>query len=120
MNRKAFGFTVLVLLAGGFLGSSAQACEICDSTGILGHLAYNAFCRGVGPDDIGATHCNLVYDPLTPSVDCYESGSFCSTFTVTGGGGGAGGGTSGGGCGGGGFCPASCFSCGGGVGGLSI
>lgn len=114
MNRRVLWVVMVGLLAVGPLATSARACEECDWT-ITVHLANNAYCRSVGPNEVGSTHCNLIFDPLTPSIDCYESGSFCSTITVTGGGGGTGGGgTSGGGCGGSGFCPASCFSCGGG------
>jgi len=114
MSRKVLWAGILVLLAGSLLSSPARACEVCD-WGITVHLANNAYCRSADPNEVGSTHCTLTYDPLTPSVDCYESGSFCTTITVTGGGGGTGGGgTGGGGCGGSGFCPASCFSCGGG------
>ncbi len=114
MKKNAILVSTVVLLSGIMFGTALNACETCDSTGILGHLAYNAFCRAVGPDEVGSTRCELSYDPLTPSVDCFESGTFCSTIVVTGGGGD--GGAGGGGCTGGGFCPASCFSCGGGGG----
>jgi hypothetical protein len=46
---------------------------------------------------------------------CSESGSFCNSISVGGGGGGTGGSGGGTSCSYQGYCPAECFSCGGGA-----
>lgn len=88
----------------------------CDTCKLIGNLGSNSSCFPA-VNDVGVTQCQVHSDPLAwpPSTWCTEAGTFCSTIVVNGGGGGGGtGGGGGGSCGGGGFCPAACFSCGGG------
>jgi|SRR5215203_4112053 len=107
-------FLLVVLFAASFLlPQETKACEICNYNLFLGYIP----CRPVNQDEVGATSCTNLYDAWS-GFSCQESGTFCSGINV-GGGGGSGGGSGGGwggggGCGGGGFCPAQCFSCGGG------
>jgi hypothetical protein len=103
---------VVAILGCGFwtLPSPASACEICEYVFLLGY----APCKPVGPDDVGSTICTDHYDPIS-GFSCQESGDYCSNITI-GGGGGTGGGSDGGSCQTAGFCPAQCFSCGGGGG----
>lgn len=111
MKEKLILVILFAFIASFEAASVVQACQVCDFHYFTGNLAVYAFCRSAGPDEVGATYCTTTYDPLTPAIDCTESGTFCTTITVGGGSGGSGGG---GGCTGSGFCPASCFSCGGG------
>lgn len=53
-ETKAFLLTMFLLFAGVPGVSPARACEICSGT-LHGHLANNAFCRAVGPDEVGST-----------------------------------------------------------------
>lgn len=89
-------------------------CEVCKYYFFLGF----APCRPVEEGETGATICTNHSD--ISGFSCEESGDFCSSITVTGGGGGGTGGVGGGGsdpCQTSGFCPAECFSCSGGGGG---
>lgn len=89
----------------------AQSCEICK----VGSLSGASWCRPVQQEETGATKCDDYVD--IAGAYCVEGGNFCSWVNAGGGGGGSGGGGGGGGgCSGSGFCPAECFSCGGGGG----
>jgi hypothetical protein len=95
------------------LPQPAAGCEICKPNFFLGFVP----CRAVAEDEVGATVCQDQYDPIG-GFTCEESGTFCTGITVSGGGGGGNGGSGGGSgsCQTSGFCPAFCFSCGGGGG----
>jgi hypothetical protein len=110
--RFLLPFTILGLLFW-TLPRPAAGCEICKANLFLGFVP----CRSVTEDEVGSTICQDQYDPIGGST-CEESGTFCSGITVGGGGGGAGGtgGAGGNPCQTSSFCPASCFSCGGGGG----
>jgi hypothetical protein len=107
---------LLVLGALGFffwaLPQPAASCEICEYKFFLGFK-----CRPVTEKEVGSTICTGTYSPVG-GYTCEESGTFCTGITVDGGGGGGtgSGGGDGSSCQTSGFCPAACFSCGGGGG----
>jgi hypothetical protein len=110
--RKFLAIALFWLMGFAGLGSSSKllACETCKS--ILGFYEH---CVMVADNETGYTLCSTI--PSLDGTTCIFGGDFCSSITVTGsggGGGGAGGGSST--CQGSGFCPAECFSCGGGGG----
>jgi hypothetical protein len=113
--RKALAIGLLWFLGLAGFGSVSKlfACETCKS-----FLGFYGHCAAVAENETGYTQCATV--PSLDGTTCIYSGDFCSSITVTGSGSG-GGGTGGGGgstcTGNGGFCPAECFSCGGGGGG---
>lgn len=86
-------------------------CEICKYYLLLGF----APCRPVTETEVGSTICTNEYDPLV-GFSCAESGTYCSEINAGGGGGSGSGGGGGSQCSTTGFCPAECFSCGGGGG----
>lgn len=104
--RALGGLTVA--LCGLLTLPAATACEICRD------FFTDLSCGPVFQGETGYTEC----EPSGESSSCEVSGDFCSVITVDGGGGG--GGTGGGGgdnpCETLSFCPAECFSCGGGGG----
>jgi hypothetical protein len=109
--RPVLLFSILGLLFW-TLPQPAMGCEVCKHIFFLGY----APCRPVAPDEVGSTVCTDQYDPYA-GFSCVESGTFCSSIVVGGGGGGTGGtGGSGGSCQTSGLCPAQCFSCSGGGG----
>jgi len=100
------GFIVLTTLA-----LPAEACQVCRQS----FLSHNSWCRPVEQEETGATQCTN-FPSNTGGSYCSEGGTFC-TWVNSGGGGTGGGGVGGGGgngCAPTGFCPAECFSCGGG------
>jgi hypothetical protein len=96
--------------------AAAAACEQCKLSPFP--FSYNQWCVEVYDPETGVTACTDGLDPLTGSLWCFEEGNACSVVNVGGGGGGTGGGGGGGGgsCNTAGYCPAECFSCGGGGG----
>lgn len=100
----------------GLATAQAVNCEICKYTFFLGYSP----CHTPAENESGTTICKDVYTVLD-GFHCEEDGNACGVITVHGGGsGGSGGGGSAGGtdpCATTGFCPAECFSCGGGGGG---
>jgi len=106
---KKLALAGLILAA--FTSTSAQAyeCEICKLS-----FTGNSWCRGVQEMETGVTQCENHVANIGGSY-CTEDGNACSWVNaVGGGGGGTGGWGGGGGCTATGFCPAECFSCGGG------
>ena len=83
----------------------AAACQECFK------FFDDEWCQDAAPGRSGFTICT---SPEEASCCCKVSGSPCTGGSGTGGGGGGGWGGGGGGCSGSGFCPAECFSCGGG------
>src|SRR4051794_27741089 len=110
--HKVFPIRLLLLFAAvGFFSLTAprvaQGCEICKHYFFLGYVP----CAPVKENEVGATACTDYYD-LFAGFYCEESGNFCTSITVGGGGGGnGGGGSTGGTCQTSGYCPAECFSC---------
>lgn len=88
----------------------AYECEICKLS-----FTGNSWCRAVREMETGVTQCKDYVANIGGSY-CTEDGNACSWVTGVGGGGGGGtGGGGGGSCSSStGFCPAECFSCGGG------
>lgn len=111
--RLSLLVVLMVVAAQGAAWAVCGNCQVCrERTRIT--LAAD-FCA-VANGENGSMCCSeQTYGPQT---FCTESGSACYGIIVGGGGGGGGtGGGGGGGCGSyGGFCPAECFSCGGGGG----
>jgi hypothetical protein len=98
------GFAVMLVVA--LAPQATKACELC-------HVFFDdESCKTATPGESGFTKCTV---PEEASCCCTLSGNACTGGS--GGGGGGGGGTGGGGgnpCQTTGFCPAQCFSCGGG------
>jgi hypothetical protein len=111
--RRLALFGVCSLCCSLLLPSVAEGCELCYSSLINPTRSY---CRQVNELETGVTNCVTYVDNLGGS-SCSESGTYCSYVNAGGGGsGGSGGGGGGNGCSTAGFCPAECFSCGGGGG----
>lgn len=100
-----------------FLAAPTKAtaqCDRCASGWEVILTGGQSWCKPVLSEETGVTQCRHGVHVIGGAW-CTESGVFCSTITV-GGGGGTGGG-SGGGSGGGnscqtsGYCPPECFSC---------
>lgn len=105
--RKALPVIGMLLLLVFFYcdGAAATECQLC-------HKFFDdEWCEPVGAGESGNTNCS---SPEEASCCCRFSGSPCSGSGGSGGGGGGGWGGGGGACSGSGFCPAECFSCGGG------
>lgn len=116
MRKLVFVRRLLLLGALGLssliLPRPVEGCEICKYWFFLGY----APCRPATGSEVGATGCENYYDPIE-GFSCEESGSYCTTVTVSGGSGGGSGGSGGSDpCMTSGFCPAECFSCAGGGG----
>lgn len=85
----------------------AAACQKCADA------KFNPdFCFPAGQGEAGMTICT------NGDWGCHLDGAACTGGSGGGGGGGGTGGGGGGACSGSGFCPAECFSCGGGGGGI--
>ena len=116
--KRFLRFRILLLVLAGAVGpavmpAAAQTCEKCVDGFERILLGGNSFCRAVRGEEVGVTGCqdgNTLFGPY-----CNETGTFCNSITVDGGGGGSGSGggwAGGGGCQNTGYCPAECFSCG--------
>lgn len=105
----------LIFSGTAFGGVEPLGCYVCEER--PGTIGWNQ-CQQVGNEEWGdGTSCSNAF--LNGQVSCWVSGGACYNIVVGGGGdeGGGGSGSGGGGnCSGGGFCPAECFSCGGGGG----
>ena len=97
----------LTLAASASPPAQAYECEICKLS-----FTGNSWCRPVREMETGVTLCKDFVANIGGSY-CTEDGNACSWVNGGGGGGGTGGG-GGGSCTSTGFCPAECFSCGGG------
>jgi hypothetical protein len=114
---KALCFLLFLMLPGTASASTSYyGCYTCEYRGIVG---IGETCRQVAPDSWGDGW--ICYEdnsmPWPAGPECWTNGQACYNI-VTGGNGGSGGGGTGGGqtCQTSGFCPAECFSCGGGPG----
>jgi hypothetical protein len=105
--------SVLVVLGLMALPQTGSACERCTSGWEVVLSGGQSWCRAVTGDEVGSTTCTSGSTAIGGAY-CSESGSFCNSITV-GGGGGTGGGSGGSSCSYQGYCPAECFSCGGGA-----
>jgi hypothetical protein len=102
---------LLLVAAHDVAWATCGTCQVCQRETNLS-LARD-FCR-VASDENGAMCCSQ--DSIGPQTFCSESGTLCYGVVVGGGGGGGTGGGGGGSCGyQNGWCPAECWSCGGGV-----
>lgn len=108
LTRASAGLAVALVFS--FLSPPAAiACQEC-----FAHFD-DEWCHSVPQGETGYTIC---FSPEEASCCCSVGGDFCTDITVDGGGSGGGTGGSGGSnpCYTTGFCPAECFSCGGGGG----
>jgi hypothetical protein len=98
------------------LPQTGAACERCSSNWEVILSGGQSWCHPVTGDEVGSTICTSGTTAIGGSY-CSESGNFCNSITIGGGGGGGGTGGGGGGssCSYQGYCPAECFSCGGGA-----
>ena len=105
----------VVFLLAGVQGSAWAECGACQVCRVRTRITIPADFCDVASNEDGFTCCTPM--TLGPSTYCNETGSACYGIVV--GGGGGGGGTGGGGGGScryqNGWCPAECWSCGGGT-----
>lgn len=116
VKRIGLAAVVAVMLIGGqsAVWAGCGTCQVCKEG--LSITLTRDYCKGANSED-GWMCCRE--ESFGLETFCYESGSACYGITVGGGGGGGGTGGGGGGCAStGGFCPAECFSCSGGGGGV--
>lgn len=118
MTKRQITFVCALVgaIAFGSMATSrpASACANCYQPS---QWSLTSWCKPVANEETGVTGCDDYWDPFDGSQTCAETGTFCSSVNAGGGGGtGSGGGSGDGSCSSGGFCPASCFSCGGGGG----
>lgn len=105
LARFLFGAAIMLVIL--LAPAAAEACEECFK------FFDDEWCHEASAGQSGFTICN---SPEEASCCCKFSGNPCTGGQPSGGGGGGGWGGGGGACGGTGFCPAECFSCGGGGG----
>lgn len=113
MKKTIFALAALAILMA--VPQAGSACERCTSGWQVVLSGGQSWCRPVTGDEVGSTLCT---DSTTAigGAYCSESGNFCNAISVGSGGGGSTGGSGGGAsCSYQGYCPAECFSCGGGA-----
>ena len=107
-------FFLLLTVPGSASATTYEGCFVCDYVGLTG---IDQVCDQVGDGEAGGGwSCKETQDFV--GTKCQLDGGPCYSITVDGGGGGGGGGGDTCERGPGGVCPAECFSCGSGGGGI--